>query len=108
MQVPNHLLGSSGPGDRSHSAPQEVLHRCVWVRSPTPSVSGDPDLDMDATHSSTRHSLCDDISPPTPAPAANVMADESLVEPEASQDELEALDNEAVSDKSMETSHEMS
>ena len=44
-QVPNHLLGSSVPEDHGHSAPQEVLHKCVQVRSPTPLVSGDSDLD---------------------------------------------------------------
>ena len=36
-----------------------------------------------------------------------MLMDDSLVELEASQDELEALDNDAVSDKSLETSHEM-
>ena len=66
-QVPDHLLGSSGLGDCGHSAPQEVLHRCVWVRSPTPSVSGNSDLDMNATDNSAGHSLFEEIgSPPAP------------------------------------------
>ena len=65
-QVPNHLLGSSGPGDHGHSAPQDVLRRCVWVRSSIPSVSGDSDLEMDATDNSAEHSLLEDVgSPPT-------------------------------------------
>ena len=115
--VPDHLLGCSGPGDCGHSAPHEVLHRCVWVRSPTPLVSGDCDLDIDATDSSARHSLYDDIrSPPTPCvsletssvPAKNMLMDDSLVELKVSQDDLEALDNDTVSDKFLETSHEMS
>ena len=37
-----------------------------------------------------------------------MVVDDSLVELEASQDELEALDNDAISDKSMKTSHEIS
>ena len=37
-----------------------------------------------------------------------MLVDDNLVEQEASQDELEALDNDAISDKSMETSQEMS
>ena len=66
---------------------------------------------MDATDSLARHSLQDDIgSPPTPcvsretsqAPAVDVLTDDSFVELGASQDELEALDNDAVSDKLME------
>ena len=73
---------------------------------------------MDATDNSARHSLYEVIGspPPTPCvsqetspvPAQNMLVDDSLVELEASQEELEALDNDAVSDKSMETSHEMS
>ena len=105
-QVPDHLLGSSGPGDHGHSVPQDVLHRHVWIRSPTPSVSGDSDLDMDATNNSAGHSLLEDIgSPPTPCvsqgtspvPAHNMVVDDSLVELEVSQDELEALDNDSIS-----------
>ena len=63
-QVPNHVLGSLGHGDCGHSAPQEVLHRCVQVRSLTLLMSGDSDLDMDATDSSARHSLYDNIRSP--------------------------------------------
>ena len=48
-QLLDHVLGSSGPGDHGHSAPLEVLCRCVRVKSLTPLVSGDSDLDMDAT-----------------------------------------------------------
>ena len=74
--------------------------------------------DIPFMRNSARHSLYEDIgSPPhTPfvsgetstVPAQNMLIDDSLVELESSQDELEALDNNAVSDKSMETSHEMS
>ena len=63
-QVPDHLLGRSGQGNHNCSASQEVLCRHVWIRSPTPTVSGDSDLDMDATNSSARHSLYDDIRSP--------------------------------------------
>ena len=116
-QIPDHLLGSSGLGDCGHLAPKEVFHRHVQVRSPTSLVSGDSDLDMDATDNFAGHSLLEDIRfPPTPCvswetspvPAQSMVADESLVELEASQDKLEALDNDAISDKSMKTSHEMS
>ena len=66
-QLSEHLLGSSGLGDCGRSAPREVLCRCVSVRSPTPSVSGDLDLDMDATDNSAGQSLFEDVgSPPTP------------------------------------------
>ena len=111
------MWGSSGLGDCGHSVPQEVLCRCVWVRSPTPSVSEDSDLDMDATDNSVGHSLLEDTgSSPTPCvsqetcpvPAHNMVVNDSLVELEASQDELEALDNDSISDKSMETSHKIS
>ena len=94
-QVPDHLLGSLGLGDQGHSAPQEVLHRHVWVRSPTPLVSGDFDLDMDATDNSAGHSLLKDVGfSPTlcvsretsPVPAHHMVVDDSLVELEASQD----------------------
>ena len=80
-------------------------------------MSGDSDLDMDATNNSAGHYLPEDImSLPTPCvlrktstvPAQDMLVDNSLVELEASQDELEPLDNDAISDKSMETSHEMS
>ena len=97
------LLGSSGPGDCGQSAPQEVLCRRVWIRSPTPSVSGDSDLDMDVTDNSAGNSLLEDVgSPPSscvlqetsPMPAYHMVVDDSLVEMKASQNELEALDNE--------------
>ena len=111
------MLGSSGPGDHGHSAPQEVLRRCVRVRSPTPSVSGDSDLDMDATDNSAGQSLFEDVgSPPTacvswaasPAPELQTHGDDNLIVLEKSQDELEVLDNDVVSDASIDTSHKTS
>ena len=92
-QLLDHVLGSSGLGDCGHSAPQEVLCRCVRVRSPTPLVSGDSDLDMDATDNSAGQSLFEDIgSPPTPcvswaaslAPELQTHRDDNLIELEAS------------------------
>ena len=116
-QVPDHLLGNLGLGDHGHSAPWKVLCRHVWVRSPTPSLSGDSDLDIDGTDNFAGHSLLEDVrSPPTPCvlqeispvPAHHMVVDDSLVELEVSQHKLEALDNDAISDKSMETSCETS
>ena len=116
-QLLDHALGSSGLGDHGHSTPQEVLCRCVRVRSSMPSVSGDSDLDMDATDNSAGQSLFEDVgSPPTPrvswaaspAPELQTHGDDNLIKLEASQDELEALDNDAVSDASIDTSHETS
>ena len=116
-QVPDHLLGSSGLGDHDRSVLQEVLCRHVWVRFPTSLVLGDSDLDMDATDNCAGHSLLEDISSSpnpcvlwetSPVPVQSMVVDDSLVELEASQDELEALDNDAISDKFMETSHKMS
>ena len=113
----DHVLGSSGPGDCGCSAPQEVLCRCLRVRSPTPLVSGDSDLDMDATDNSAGQSLFEDVtSPPTscvswaasPAPKPQMHGYDNLIKLEASQDELVALDNDAVSDASIDTSHETS
>ena len=114
-QFLEHFLGSSGLGNCGHSGPQEVLCRCIRVISPTPSVLGDSDLDMDATDNSAGQSLFEDVgSPPTPcvswaaspAPESQMHGDDNLIKLEASQDELVALDNDAVSDTSIDTSHE--
>ena len=72
---------------------------------------------MDATDNSAGQSLFEDVgSPPTPCvsweaspvPELQMQEDDILIELEASQDELEALDNDAVSDASIDTSHETS
>ena len=80
-------------------------------------MSGDSDLDMDTTDNSAGHSLFEDVKCPlhpcvsqaaSPAPEPQTHGDDNLIELEASQDELEALNNDAVSGASIETSHKTS
>ena len=72
---------------------------------------------MDAIDNSAGQFLFEDVrSPPTacvswaasPAPEPQMHGDDNLIKLEASQDELEALDNDAVSDASIDTSHKIS
>ena len=79
-------------------------------------MSGESDLDMDATDISAGQSLLEDVgSPPTPcvswatSPEPELqMHEDNLIELGALQDKLEALDKDAVSDMSVDTSHDAS
>ena len=110
-----HLLGSLGPGDHGKTAPKSVHMKRVRVRSPSPMELDDSNLDLTASEVLLGDNLTKtDESQPTacnshessPVPVAADCPDDSVVELEALQDELDELDWDESTQHSMEMSHE--
>ena len=101
MSIPIHLLGSSGPADHGKADPKSVQLKQVRVRSLSPVELDDPNPDLATNEVSLGNNLfMTDQSQPTPCnscesspvPGAAQCHDDSVVELEASQDELDELD----------------
>ena len=111
--IPFHLLGSLGPGDHGKPAPKAVQQSQVRVQSPNPMESDDSNLDHAASAVSMGDNPmeADQSPPPTPcnshesSPVTRTFhpQDDSVVELEASQDEL---DWDESMELPMEASHE--
>ena len=113
--TPIHLLGSSGPGHHGKATPKLVQQKSFWVRSLSPMELDNSNSDSAANDVSLGHHLDEtDRSKPTPCnshesspvPEGQHTLDDNVVELEASQDELDELDNDESTDFSMETSQD--
>ena len=104
-----HLLGSSDPGDHGKAAPKLVQQKWVLVRSPSPVESDDSNpislghhLDDTDQSQPTPCNSCDS----SPVPAGQGIPDDNLIELEASQDDLDELDEDESTDFLLETSQD--
>ena len=113
--IPDHLLGSPGPGDHGKASPILVQQKQVWVHSLSPMDLDDSDPEPTASDVLLgQHLNKTDQSQPTPCnsheqspvPAGSHHDDGSLVELEASQDELDELDKCESTEVSMEMSQD--
>ena len=106
QSTPIQLLGSSGPGDHGKAAPKLVQQKWVWVHSLSPMDLDDLNPDPSASDISLGHHLNETYqSQPTPCNSYESY-DDSVVELEASQDELDELDRDESNDFSMEMSQD--
>ena len=115
MSTAIHLLGSSGPGDHGKAAPKSVQLKQVKVLSLSPMDLDDSNLDLAASEVSLGDNLTEtDWFQPTPCNSHETSPvikaprchDDSVVELEASQDELDEHDWDESTELSMETLQE--
>ena len=115
MSIPNHLLGSSGPGDHGKAAPMSVQQKRVQVHSLSPMDLDDSVPEPTASDVSLGQHLNEtDQSQPTPCnlheqspvPDGSHHHDDCLFKLEASQDELDELDKDGSTEVSMEMSQD--